>query len=251
MDFTLQQPKHWIAGFFIAGALLLFTILPLLTFFGIGGTGETTIPPIGEDGSFGILFEVMLLMIELILVYFLFVIAPLLWYVLVNNLHLPQILQRLQLHKKNLGEVFAWSLATVFLIFVVTIIIDFILVAIGVNTRDVSNIPQIENLFSLPSIFVLLLFQSAAEEFFYRGFLFEKITKLHNQWTALVITSVLFGLAHLMFNNFYPALLSMIAGAFFGFALIKSKNLLTPIIAHIVFNFTSIIIYIFGQNLFT
>ena len=122
--------------------------------------------------------------------------------------------------------------------------------AFGFDLTDASNITDLELYFSIPSIFILATIQPIGEEIFFRGFLLDKISILSDEKTAIIITSVLFGIAHLTYAKVYPAVLTAIVGVLFAFIVVKTKNLFSSIVAHITFNVASITFYILGQMFF-
>ena len=51
-----------------------------------------------------------------------------------------------------------------------------------------------------------------------------------------------------MYQNLYPAILTVILGMIFAYIVLKTKSLLTAIIAHIAYNVISIALYIFARS---
>ena len=85
-----------------------------------------------------------------------------------------------------------------------------------------------------------LLFTCITEEAFFRGFMQEKLSVAMQRWRAgpyiaLLIASVLFGVAHARGG---PALivLASIAGLGYGYAYLRSKRIEAAILAHITLN---------------
>ncbi|HWR51208.1 MAG TPA: CPBP family intramembrane glutamic endopeptidase [Bryobacteraceae bacterium] len=78
------------------------------------------------------------------------------------------------------------------------------------------------------------------EEFFFRGLLQEWTTRwLKSEWLALILVSVLFGLAHLPFRDFpnWPMVaLAAAAGVFYGRAYMEAKSVRAAMIAHALVN---------------
>ena len=93
-----------------------------------------------------------------------------------------------------------------------------------------------------------MAFQPIGEEIFFRGFLLDKINAMAGRETAIVLTSILFGMAHLTYGNIYPAILTGILGLILAYMVLKTKNLVTAIVAHIFFNVASVTLYIIGQS---
>jgi membrane protease YdiL (CAAX protease family) len=112
-----------------------------------------------------------------------------------------------------------------------------------------SNIIDLQKLFSMSSLYIIVLIQPFCEEFFFRGFLLEKITALGGVKIAVVSTSVLFGISHLSYTYSYTAFLAVILGVIFALVTIKTKNLYTAIFAHTLLNVTSLSLFYFGKSL--
>ena len=79
------------------------------------------------------------------------------------------------------------------------------------------------------------------EELLFRGILFRWIEEFGGSWAALVITSALFGLAHIMNPNatwFSSFAIAMEAGVLLGGAYMLTRNLWMPMGLHAAWNFT-------------
>lgn len=105
--------------------------------------------------------------------------------------------------------------------------------------RIQENNPLVTNpdAFSNPVVLALLFVSVAlvaplAEELFYRGMLFGMLRR-RGFWVAAIVSSVLFGAAHLTLTLFLPLTLTG-----FGLAVIyeRAKTLWAPTLAHAVFN---------------
>ncbi len=78
-----------------------------------------------------------------------------------------------------------------------------------------------------------------AEEFVFRGFVYQKIKRLYNKdWLAVLGSSVLFGLFHLFAGNIVQMIMTGFIGAFFCLCKLKIKNcsLLSLILAHGIYD---------------
>lgn len=246
MDFNFKKISHIFTLFAIILTFTIFIIIPILSFFSI--IIPTTNYPIENiTSTFKILFEIILLTTQLILVLLLFIIFPLIWYYVINRYKKEDILNHLKLRKENLQKGILWGVITVIIAFISIIIIGGIIQLLGFDLTDTSNIPQLELYFSIPSILILIIIQPIAEEIFFRGFLLDKISYLFGKNYAIIFTSILFGLAHLSYGNIYPAFLTSVIGLLLAILVIKTNNLYSSIIAHILFNIASFSIYIIGQ----
>lgn len=249
MDFNFKNPTHLIAFFLVMISLLMFVVVPIFTYFGMFGDITGTTDQLEQfPESFKILFEIFTLLLQLTLVIILFVLVPFVWYKLVNRYSVSQMIDAIRLKKTNLDMSIIYGIITAAIMIAVVMGVGVLLSLLGFDLENASNIKDIEQLFSIPATLILIVFQPITEEIFYRGFLLEKIEKMSSAPVAIIITGVLFGLAHLTTANLYPALLTGIAGVILAVLVIKTKNLTAAIIAHILFNVISFSIYTLGQS---
>jgi membrane protease YdiL (CAAX protease family) len=247
MDFNIKKLTHILTFLTIFLTFFIFIIFPLLSFFGITISSDTY--PIENVSSiFKILFEIILLSLQLFLVLLLFILFPILWYKVINQYTFKEILNHLKLKKENLETGILWGIITVIFAFILIVIIGGLIQFLGFDLTDSSNIPQLELYFSIPSILILIIIQPVGEEIFFRGFLLDKFNNLIGEKSAIIITSILFGLAHLSFGNLYPALLTFIIGLLLAILIVKTNNLYSAITAHILFNIISFTIYIIAKS---
>jgi len=143
------------------------------------------------------------------------------------------------------------DIVTAIAAFVVIIGLSTVFQIVGVNAEEAGNIKDLELYFSLPSILLLSAFQPIAEEIFFRGFLLEKLGSLFGNNISILVTSVLFGLAHLSQGNVIPAIMTGLIGVLLAYIVLKTKNLYAGITAHILFNVTSVTLYIIGKMVLT
>lgn len=250
MDFDFRNPTHLIALFLLVLSFLMFVAVPIFTYFGMFGDVASTTAQLNEyPESFKILFEIFALLMQLTLVLILFVIVPFVWYKLVNNFSLSQMIDAIRLKKERIDMAFVYGVLAAAVMLGVIIVIGIIFTFLGFDLENAGNIQDIEQLFSIPATLILITVQPVAEELFYRGFLLEKLEKISSAPVAIAVTAVLFGLAHLTTGNLYPALLTGIAGAVLAVLVIKTKNLTAAIIAHILFNVASFAMYTLGQSI--
>ncbi|MDE7294352.1 MAG: CPBP family intramembrane metalloprotease [Oscillospiraceae bacterium] len=84
-------------------------------------------------------------------------------------------------------------------------------------------------------LFYCVLAVGAVEEFVFRGFIYERIKNIgKNEMTAVIGSSVLFGLFHIFGGNILQMLMTAVLGAFWCVCRLKIKNctILSLIIAH-------------------
>jgi CAAX protease family protein len=254
MQFDRSNPNHIIAAIMVLVSISLFIILPIVS-FAIPFSDINNIESINELESTSpiiiILAEIFLFMLQILMVVAFFVLVPILWYKLVNNFSTPEILKQIRLSKKNIDQSIIWGTITALLSLGIVAVLSQLLIYLGFATENTSNIQDIELYFSIPLIFLLITFQPIAEEFFFRGFLLDKFTSIRNTNAAIIITSILFGIAHISHGNVIPAILISCIALVFGYAVVKTNNLMTGIIGHILFNVISFLLYLFGKDLIT
>lgn len=247
MDFDVKKPTHLVALLGLLGSLALFIVFPLVSLF-----LPTEIPAIYSP----LMSPLQKLTVEMVLLFvqFLFVFAglifvPLLWYKVVNQISLKEMFSRLQLKKEGLDMALLWGFLTVIVAFGITLTIGLVYMYLTkIDPNTLSNIPDLQQLFSIPSLYLLVAIQPFCEEFFFRGFLFEKIQKTAGIPLAVIITSVLFGVSHLSYTYAYAALTAVFLGVLFSLVVIKTKNLYAAIFAHTLINIVSLTLYFTGKS---
>ncbi|GAA4715916.1 CPBP family intramembrane metalloprotease [Sphingomonas lutea] len=107
---------------------------------------------------------------------------------------------------------------------------------------DVYNIIGMGSARQLPNILLATTIVPAVmEEMFFRGILFRWVEEFTGSWAALVLTSALFGLAHIGNDNatwFSSFAIAVEAGVLLGGAYMLTRSLWMPIGLHAAWNFT-------------
>jgi membrane protease YdiL (CAAX protease family) len=247
MDFDAKKPTHLFALIAVLGSLLLFVGYPLISIF--LSTDIPTLYPSSMTAFERITFEVFLLVFQLLFVFAGLILVPVLWYMLVNHLTLREMFNRLQLRRQGLSNALLWGFITIGIAFAITMVIGYTyLYFTKTDPTSVSNIPDLLQLFSVPSLYLLVILQPFCEEFFFRGFLLEKITKCSSPLVAVLGTSILFGISHLSYTYAYTALIATILGMLLALLVVKTKNLYAAIFAHTVINVASLSLFFFGKS---
>jgi len=247
MDFNFKKPTHIVAFLGILGSLFLFVIYPLVTVFSFTQIPSLYTPSMTPDQK--LTLEFSLLFFQFLFVFAGLILVPLLWYKLVNRITLKEMFARLNLRKEGLNNAILWGIITVIVAFAITMAIGLVyLFLTKTNPNTLSNIPDLQQLFSITSLYLIVAIQPFCEEFFFRGFLLEKITKAGGTTIAVVITSVLFGLSHLTYTYAYTAIVAVVLGLLFALVVLKTKNLYSAIFAHTIINITSLTLYFFGKS---
>jgi len=248
MDFNIKKPLHILALLLISVSFFIIIILPIFSFVGMFPTTQSIeFEQLSE--SLRLMSEIFILIFQLALVFVLLVLIPVLWYILVNETSIKDSFSRMKLRLQNIDMAFLWGILAAGLIFVVIFAIELLFIGMGHSAEDLSNIPDIQQLFSWPTLFFLVAFQPIGEEIFFRGFLFEKIEGYAGGYIAIFITAFLFGLAHMSYGKIFPVLMPILMGVVLGFIVLKTKNLYSAIVAHIAFNVTSLTLAYLGWSL--
>jgi membrane protease YdiL (CAAX protease family) len=193
--------------------------------------------------------EISLLFTQFLFVFAGLIVVPLVWYKFVNKISLKEMFTRLQLKREGLSNAVLWGFITVIIAFAITMAIGLLYMYImKIDPSKFSNIPDLQQLFSIPSLYLLVSLQPFCEEFFFRGFLLEKITKRSGPAIAIVITSILFGVSHLSYTYAYAAIIAVILGVLLAVVVVKTKNLYSAIFAHTLINIASLTLYFFGKS---
>ena len=242
MDFNYRKPMHVLALLLIISSIFIILISPILSFFEFFPSTQSVEYQNIVD-NLNLMVEIFMLILQLAFAFVFLILFPLLWYVLVNSISFKKALSRIRLTFENIDIAFLWGILTVGLIFVITFLLEFVLEQSGANLSDLSNIPDLEALFSPAILFFIVAIMPVAEEIFFRGFLMEKFESYAGKNFAIVMSAVLFGIAHMSYGKIYPVIMPIIMGLLLGYIVIKTKNLFASIIAHVTFNIVVIILY--------
>ncbi len=248
MDFNFKKPTHLFALLGVIVSLSLFVIYPLVSL-----SSSSEIPSIFTSSmtpTQKITLEITLLVVQLLLVFCGMIIVPVLWYTLVNKVSLKEMFSRLYLRRAGLDKALLWGIVAIIAAFAITLVIGFTYTILtGTNSENVGNIPDLIKLFSIPSLYLIVILQPFCEEFFFRGFLLDKITAVGGTKIAIVTTSVLFGISHLSYTYAYTAIVAVFLGLIFALVVVKTKNLYASVFAHTIINVTSLTLFFLGQSL--
>jgi membrane protease YdiL (CAAX protease family) len=252
LTLLMNSENKSLVGTIIAVILLSITFIfiigvPILSFIGVlPTTSSVTIEEIPE--SMQLLSEILILIIQLAIIIGLLVIIPFIWYFLVNGYSLKQIFSKIKLTLERIDEAFLWGILAVILMYVISFVLVGLFITI-LGEEETSNIQDLEYYFSPVTLVILITVQPIAEEIFFRGFLMDKIDSFAGKNIAIFSTAILFGLAHMSYGKIFPVILPIAMGIILGYIVYKTKNLYSAIIAHILFNLSSFILYYFAKSL--
>ena len=108
-------------------------------------------------------------------------------------------------------------------------------------------------LFARCNVWQLALISLAAgigEELLFRGLLQAGIAEWldvsHATWIALIVASIVFGLAHMVSMAY--AVIAALIGAYLGVIMLMTNNVLTPIVAHGLYDFLALLYLVYGRG---
>lgn len=239
MDFNYKKFSHIFALLFVLFAFFLIIIYPALSLMGVFPTVAVSEVEITES----------VLIFSSIVTVMIFIITPLIWYLLVNGFNFKQILTAMKMKFERIDEAFLWGVVSAMVMFLIVMALGYLLYYLGVDSENLSNIEDLAGNISIFSMVFIIVVQSISEEIFFRGFLLEKIESFAGSMIAIFTTAVLFGLAHMTYGKVYPVIMPIMMGIILGYVVIRTKNLYAAIIGHMLFNFAAFIFYLFSKSL--
>ncbi|RLF31848.1 MAG: hypothetical protein DRM98_04895 [Thermoplasmata archaeon] len=248
MDFNIKKPLHILALLLLCITLFTILVAPVLSFINIlPSTQSQQYKELAE--SITLISEMYILIFQLFIAFFLLILIPIIWYILVNNCSSKEAFNRLKLRLENIDIAFLYGILAAICMYILSFLLVFLLQSMGAKISDLSNIPDIEEMFSPVSMFLLIAVMPVAEEIFFRGFLLDKISSFAGDKFAVFSTAVLFGIAHMSYAKVFPVLFPIIMGLLLAYIVVKTKNLYSSIIAHVTFNIAAFVIYFLGKSL--
>lgn len=152
--------------------------------------------------------------------------------VLVRFLEMPPLEQKLDWGWHAIGIGTACSLI-LFFFFVLFCNMRFAF-ARNIQKQLQNSIGTLFNGISFPGILFIAILAGCGEELFFRFFLQTAILQSSELWLALLLSNIIFGIAHWITPTY--ALLAGILGALFGYLFHYYNNLVIPILAHTLYD---------------
>ena len=125
------------------------------------------------------------------------------------------------------------------------LVVGFLIMAVSVGIAAILGVYRIigqgDTSRLIIELFTVALIPGFTEELFFRGILFRWIEDFGGSWLALIVTSALFGLAHIMNPNatwFSSFAIAVEAGLLLGGAYMVTRSLWFPMGLHAAWNFT-------------
>lgn len=164
---------------------------------------------------------------------------------LVFKLRKKQVKQEWRLNQfrvKNvvLSSMIAFSFSFLFALFTYNVSLENSLMI----SKSVGFYNEVVPLFGTVMMVVnLLVIAPIAEEIAFRGIVYTRVEKSTNATTAIIVSSILFGLVHLMAGGIVLVIGAVLMALVIGYIFYKFKSLWVCIIAHAVANLPDFILY--------
>ncbi len=159
MDFSIKKPAHILALLAILFVFFILYVMPALSLFNILPSTE------------GIELTEPVILLSSIITVLIFIGAPILWYLFVNKFSIREMLHHLKLRAERIDAAFLWGIVVAAVMIAIMIVLGALLYRAGVSQDDLSNIEDIAGNIPIASMLFIIIFQSIAEEVFFRGFL--------------------------------------------------------------------------------
>ena len=98
------------------------------------------------------------------------------------------------------------------------------------------------------NIFLLIFIpiaSSLSEEIFFRGLIQMQMEKKINYILSIIITSILFSIAHLEYKVIIEMIMTFSFSIILGYLIHSTKNIMAPITAHFLYNFIALLSFYF------
>lgn len=104
---------------------------------------------------------------------------------------------------------------------------------------------EITRSITLSLLFAVPFLSALSEEMFFRGLLQMRMAK-YGQPFAILVSSLLFGIAHISYGNLLQVAVPFMFGIVLGYLMMKNENIVAPFSAHFAFNFIQFAVVFFS-----
>lgn len=159
--------------------------------------------------------------------------------------------------RKDLFLLLQWGVAAFLALCAMTFALNVIFYFVGLD--DGALVKQKISVLPLPVLILAFTFAPLAEEAFFRGLLFRKISEMRfgagkrkkgskeksSGWVAgALISSIVFSSTHLLYGSVAEVLAVFVLGLALCAVTHKTKSLVPAVVAHMLFNFLSILMMV-------
>jgi hypothetical protein len=131
-----------------------------------------------------------------------------------------------------------------------------LILAVIIATEPLTNLIPMPEIFkkmlnemfskTFPAFLTAVIAAPILEEMIFRGIILEGLLKNYNPFKAIIITNLLFGIAHMNPWQFVGA---FIIGIFISWIYMKTRSIILPILMHFINNLTSYLLIYFTSEL--
>jgi len=146
-------------------------------------------------------------------------------------------LRELRFNKHGLfSSILYGLLAAIFFLFLVAIVSEML----GIKEESYL-IEEIASSLNIAFLFLIPLIAAISEELFFRGLIQGLLEKKMHTAGAILITSLLFSMAHLEYKATNEVIFTFLFAIILGYLIYKTKNIASPMAAHFIYNFIAIL----------
>ena len=223
--------KTWVSWLIIITFLIVWWLLTII------GTLALWLALYSIGMSDGLAFSIAALLIEIILI-------PLvLLYIYVDG-SLERIREMLRFGsmKRTVILLLAIPIVVTIIDFILNIIYAIVWIGIIGEPSANTDVGTDWDSSSLDIAFLILsvaIVTPIAEELFFRGYLLDAINRKHGDWTAIILSSILFGLVHI---DPFVVGSAFMGGVIYGWIRMRTGSLLPSIACHMMWNMLALVL---------
>jgi membrane protease YdiL (CAAX protease family) len=154
---------------------------------------------------------------------------------------------RVALRRDGLASGTATFLMAMPFVFLSALLWTGVLKGLGLDTDRQPAVEMVGRIASSPWIALFVLFAvivaPIAEELLFRAGLFRYLRTRQRRWAALLLPALLFAAIHFHLGSYLPL---AVLGVFFSLAYERTGNVMTPIVAHALFNLNNLLVLLAG-----
>ncbi|MCK9292853.1 MAG: CPBP family intramembrane glutamic endopeptidase [archaeon] len=156
-----------------------------------------------------------------------------------RKIKLKEIFYNFGLRKISFSNLVKHTLILFFLIFIISISLSTIFTFVGLDDLHLVS----STILSIPLLYIFYLFviRVFLEEWFFRGFLVNRI--------GVYLSSLLFAIGHISYGSIVEVIGAFILGVVLGKYYLKTKNLWVNYLAHFLYNFSAFLLMTLAQTL--
>ncbi|MEE0859507.1 MAG: type II CAAX endopeptidase family protein [Acutalibacteraceae bacterium] len=155
-----------------------------------------------------------------------------------NSLRMDDVIQ---IKKTNIADTAKLVIAGMCFTYVFNILLTFMNINLSLfgYENEMSDYGEINGFWGNVIYFIAVaIIPPIIEEFLFRGAILGSLRKKHGDAVAIIVSSVLFGLAH---ANFVQTPVTFLSGLVMGYLAVKTNSIVTPMILHCVNNSIAVI----------